>query len=132
LSFFGGQTRRHDAGFDLMSESARLNKLALLTAEEILRTIYGDDLEGCQVSQKQIALIIEETMKQRERQTRELLHLYEKVVEAMHVLSTPPDSGKITTPAELQALLSGRLDTIHTVAKKTMDTIDGITPSTGG
>jgi hypothetical protein len=98
------------------------DNLSLLTAEEVLRTIYGDDLKGCTVSLETVATIIAEASKQRERQSYELLNLYEKVVEAVRVLSTPPDKSKITTPDGLQTLLIQRLDTIHEVAQKTIQT----------
>ena len=41
-----------------MSTNAQPDKLALLAAEEVLRTIYGDDLKGCPVKLERIASII--------------------------------------------------------------------------
>ena len=105
-----------------MSTNAQPDKLALLAAEEVLRTIYGDDLKGCPVKLEQIASVIGAAVKQREVQTRELLNLYEKVIEAVRVLSTPPDRSKVTGSNELQSLLSNRLDSIHSVANKTIET----------
>jgi hypothetical protein len=105
-----------------MSENPPSDKVALLMAEEVLRTIYGDDLKGCAVSLESIAGIMMEGLKQRESQTQGLLDLYDKVVEAMLVLSTPPDTTKVTDPKQLRSLLSERLDAIYTVAKKTRDT----------
>jgi hypothetical protein len=106
---------------DPMSTNAPPDRFALLTAEEVLRTIYGDDLKGCPVSLEQIAAVIGETGKLKETQTRELLRLYEKVVEAVSVLSTPPDRNAVSDPGELQSILSQRLDAIYTVARKTME-----------
>lgn len=105
-----------------MSANGPPDKRALQTAEDILRTIYGDDLKGCRVSLEQIAGIISESARKGELQANELLELYEKLVEAIHLLSTPPDATKIAAPAELSALLSERLDAIYALATKTMET----------
>jgi hypothetical protein len=97
--------------------------LAFVTAEDILRAIYGDDLTGCTVSLDAIAKIIDDALKQTAARNGEWLELYEKVVEAMHLLSTPPDKTKVTDPAELQALLTQRLDAIHAITTKTIQTL---------
>jgi len=108
--------------FGGMSENTRPDKWMLLTAEEILQTIYGDDLKGCSIRPETIAIIVSEAMKQRDLHSRELLGLYGKVVEAVHVLSTPPDGVQVTSPGTLQSLLSDRLDKILAIARKTMET----------
>ena len=105
-----------------MSDPAQSGELASLLAEEILRTIYGDDLKGCPVSLDSIAAIIGKGITQR-APTNELLALYEKVVEAVHLLSEPPPAGTVADPKELRSLLSKRLDSIHAVTAKTMDTV---------
>jgi hypothetical protein len=106
-----------------MSTDAQPDPLAFLTAEEILRAIYGDDLKGCVVSLDQIAGIIGGALKQTAARNGEWLELYEKVVEATHILSTPPDKTKVTDPGELQILLTQRLDAIHSVTTKTIQTL---------
>ena len=58
-----------------------------------------------------------------------LLDLYEKLVEALNLLSTPPDATKITDPKELQSVLSQRLDAIHALTTKTMTTTALVTKS---
>jgi len=103
-------------------QSDKPDKLASLTADAILQLIYGDDLAGCKVSPDSVATLVGEALKQKDRQSTELLNLYSKVAEAVHILSTPPDATKVTNPAELHDLLSDRLDRIHTIAKKTMET----------
>jgi hypothetical protein len=108
---------------ETMSTNAQPDRLALLTAEEILRTIYGDDLKGCAVSLEEIAKIVGYALKQTAEQNAEWLELYEKVVEATHLLSTPPNLEKVTDPKELQSLLSQRLDAIRAVTTKTIETI---------
>ncbi len=103
--------------------NAPLQPLAISTAEEILRTIYGDDFRGCTVTLESIAGVVEGALKRQQGQNeRELLDLYEKVVEALHLLSTPPNANGVTDPEQLRALLGERLDAIHAVTTKTIDT----------
>jgi hypothetical protein len=109
-----------------MSSNSQPEGLAFITAEDILRVIYGDDLKGCTVSLDSIAGIIDESLKQKAAQSTEWLELYDKVVEAVHLLSTPPDKSKITEPNELQALLTHRLDGIHMVTTKTIQTLASV------
>lgn len=103
--------------------NAQPDPLAFVTAEDILRTIYGDDLKGCPVTLDTVAGIVDKGLKQTAARNGEWLELYEKVVEAMHILSTPPDKAKVTDPAELQVLLTQRLDAIHSVTTKTIQTL---------
>jgi hypothetical protein len=105
-----------------MSSNTPPEKLATFLAEEILRTIYGDDYKGCTVSPDQIAAVIQKGLQQGRGQTDDLLELYEKVVEAVDLLSTPPDVTKVTDPDKLRSLLSERLDGIHSVTTKTIQT----------
>jgi hypothetical protein len=109
-----------------MSSNSPPEGLASATAEEILRVIYGDDLKGCTVSLDSIAGIIDQSLKRKAAQNAEWLELYDKVVEAVHLLSTPPDKSKITEPNELQALLTQRLDGIHMVTTKTIETLASV------
>jgi hypothetical protein len=102
-----------------MSGQSPPDKLANLTAEEILRTIFGDDLKGCNVTLDSIASIIRETLQQRSEEDRDLIEMYEKLVEALDLLSTPPQTDKVPGPDELRTLLGERLDTIHTLTQKT-------------
>jgi hypothetical protein len=106
-----------------MSSHAQPEPLAVGTAEEILRTIYGDDLRGCSVSLDSIADIVDHALKQTAARNAEWTELYEKVVEAVHLLSTPPDKTKITDPTTLPPLLTERLDAIHSITSKTIETI---------
>lgn len=105
-----------------MSANAEPDKLSLSTAEEVLRTIYGDDLKGCHVTLDSIAGIIGNAVNQAAN-AEELVELYEKVVEAVHLLSTPPDSSKVTDSKQLELLLTERLDTIRTVTTKTKEAV---------
>ncbi len=105
-----------------MSANGPPDKRALQAAEDVLRTIYGDDFKGCTVSLEQIAGIIGDSVRQPDPQTHDLLELYEKLVEAIHLLSTPPDATKVTAPHELSELLSERLDAIYALATKTIET----------
>ena len=96
---------------------------SFIAAEEVLRTIYGDDLKGCAVTLDSIAAIIDKAVKQTAARNGEWLELYEKVVEAVDILTTPPDKTKVTDPAELQRVLTQRLDAIHAVTTKTIQTL---------
>jgi hypothetical protein len=103
--------------------NAQPDPQAFIAAEDILRAIYGDDLKGCAVTLDSIAAVVDKSLKQTAARNSEWLDLYEKVVEAMHILSTPPDKTKVTAPTELQALLTQRLDAIHAVTTKTIQTL---------
>ena len=105
-----------------MSINADPGRDALFLAEEVLRTIYGDDYKGCTVAPSSIAGVIRRGLDRHQAQNQDLLELYEKVVEATHLLSTPPDAGEVTEPEKLRLLLSERLDGIHTITTKTMET----------
>src|SRR5258706_2714073 len=115
-----------------MSANGSPDKRALQAAEDVLRTIYGDDFKGCTVSLEQIAGIIGDSVRQTDPQTHELLELYEKLVEAIHLLSTPPEADKVADPGKLSALLSERLDAIYTLATKTMETTSLVKPQRRG
>ncbi len=105
-----------------MSTDTESDKLASFLAEEVLRAIYGDDYQGCKVSPDQIAVVIKKGLQHRQTQANDLLELYEKVVEAVDLLSTPPDINKVTDPDQLRTILGERLDGIHAVTTKTMQT----------
>lgn len=103
-----------------MDATSQPDNHALATAEQVLRTIYGDDLHGCKVSLDTIGRIIQTAAE--ERGTRELMELYEKLVEAIHLLSTPPSAGQVNDAKDLQSLLGERLDAIHALTTKTLKT----------
>ena len=105
-----------------VNSNAHHNDLSSQLAEEILRILYGDDFKGCAVHPDQIAAVINAGLKPRQMHADQLLELYEKVVEAIDLLSTPPDPAKVSSPEQLRALLSERLDTIHSVTRKTIQT----------
>jgi len=94
-------------------------------AEEVLRTIYGDDFRGCTVSLDEIARVIGQTMEPGAARNRELIKLYEQLVEALHLLATPPDHAKELGPDELRSLLGDRLDKIHELTSRTLATTGG-------
>ena len=97
-------------------------QLATAVAEEILRRIYGDDLQGCKVSLDEIAAIVDEGFKHAGQQQRDLVEMYEKAIEAVHLLSTPPQTQEVPTPEQLRSMLGDRLDGIQKLARKVMDT----------
>jgi hypothetical protein len=105
-----------------MSEGERPDKLAVAAAEEVLRMIFGDDLTGCNVSLDSIAGLIGEAIRQRSQENSDLIEMYEKLVEALDLLSTPPDASVVTGPDQLRSLLGERLDTIHALTQRTQKT----------
>ncbi len=105
-----------------MNESAKPDKRATSLSEEVLRQIYGDDYQGCNIHPEVIASLIQEGLKADRKEAADLIELYEKVVEAVHLLSTAPDSKAVSDPNELRNLLSQRLDAIHAVTTRTMET----------
>src|SRR5688572_16670857 len=109
-----------------MSEGERPEKLAVAAAEEVLRTIYGDDLIGCKVSLDSIGEIIAQALRQRSQENSELIEMYEKLVEALDLLSTPPDASVVTGPDQLRSLLGDRLDAIHSLTQRTKQTTESL------
>jgi hypothetical protein len=105
-----------------MSSNAQPDRMATLVAEEILRRIFGDDLQGCPVTLDEIALIVHQAAQQQNAQNQLLLDTYAQLVEAIHLLSTPPDASQVIDPANLRSLLTERLDAIHAVTTKTRNT----------
>ena len=101
-----------------MNSQLRQQQIAEGAAEEILRLIYGDDLAGCTVRPNGIADVVLAAMTAGASGHPDLLELFEKSNEAVVLLSNPPSDGAALTPPELQALLSDRLDTIHTLSSK--------------
>jgi hypothetical protein len=97
-------------------------------AEEVLRTIYGDDFRGCTISLEEIAQVISQCMASGEAATRdrEFIKLYEQLVEALHLLATPPEHAKELGPDELRSLLGDRLDKIHALTSRTRATTGGL------
>jgi hypothetical protein len=104
-----------------MSSESKPDSLAMATAEEVLRKIYGDDLAGCTVTLHEIGQIIQQGSEP--RGINELIDLYDKLVDAIHLISTPPDKTAVTDAAQLRDLLGQRLDSIHSLTSKARQTI---------
>ncbi len=98
----------------------------MAVAEEILRRIFGDDLHGCNVSLDTIAAIIKQAFQERLEENADLIDMHEKLVEALDLLSTPPDSSKVPGPDELRTLLGERLDSIHALTQRTKKTTESL------
>lgn len=99
-----------------MSTDARVATAATATAEEILRVIYGDDLEGCAVSLDSVAAVIQTALEENLGVAGALAELHEKGFEAVQLLSTPPVDGPSLSADELRSLLGERLDQIQKLA----------------
>ncbi|MEY2497687.1 MAG: hypothetical protein QOD12_1243 [Verrucomicrobiota bacterium] len=101
-----------------MDSDPQMERAARSAAEEILREIYGDDLEGCNVSLDRITGIISATMAANAQETRALAEVYEKGFEVIQLLSAPPANGAALGADELRSLLGDRLDKIQSLASK--------------
>jgi hypothetical protein len=102
------------------------DRMSRLVAEELLATLFGDDLAGCPVSLDQVALIVQDAVEQRAAQDAKLLDLHSTVVNSIHQLATPPVSAQNAGPNELRSLLSERLDAIRAIATKTIETMERV------
>ena len=102
-----------------------VSNTARAAAEEILRIIYGDDLEGCAVSLDRITEVISAAMAGQAECDRALADLHEKAYEAIRLLSTPPPDGQSLNADELRSLLGERLDKIQTLTTKVIATTKG-------
>jgi hypothetical protein len=100
---------------------------AVAAAEEILRIIYGDDLEGCTVSLDRITGVISAAIAGQARLDRAVAELNEKAYEAIRLLSTPPANGQSQNADELRTLLGERLDKIQSLATKVIAATKGHT-----
>lgn len=95
-----------------------ISNAARVAAEEILRIIYGDDLEGCTVSLDRITEVISTAMAGQSQVDRAIAELNEKAFEAIRLLSTPPADGPALSADELRSLLGERLDKIQNLTTK--------------
>src|ERR1700759_5395071 len=101
-----------------MNPDVQIQNPARAAAEDILRIIYGDDLEGCTVSLDRITAVIETAIAGQLKFDLALADLHEKAYAAIQLLSTPPANGASLNPDELRSLLSDRLDKIQTLVNK--------------
>ena len=91
-------------------------------AEELLSTIFGDDLAGCPVSLDQVAAIVQTAIEERAQQDTKLLGIYDTVISSIHQIATPPESAKSAGPDQLRSLLGERMDAIRAITIKTLET----------
>ena len=101
-----------------MISNAEMAKVADAAAEEVLRVIYGDDLEGCAVRVDSVAAVIRSALDGKCEVNRELAELHLKGFEAIRLLSTPPLDGAKLSGDELRSLLSDRLDKIQNLSSR--------------
>jgi hypothetical protein len=92
-------------------------------AEEVLQAIYGDDFVGCTISVDTVAAIVDSAVKDEARTAYELVDVLNKVLEAVHVLSTPPSPAEVKDSQQLQEVLGKRLDAIREISTKTINAI---------
>src|SRR6476620_4696858 len=78
----GWQRHQSRASLSGMSEG-QADRISRLVAEEVLATIFGDDLSGCPVSLDQVAAPIHEALEERARQDGKLIELLNTVVSSI-------------------------------------------------
>jgi hypothetical protein len=122
-----------------MEPDPQTKKMARGAAEEILRIIYGDDLEGCTVSLDRITEVIADTVTAHGHVAQAIADLHQKGFEAIQLLSTPPPNGPALGADELRSLLGERLDKIQGLATKVIaatkveqQTSPDVTPESNG
>jgi hypothetical protein len=103
-----------------VTDNAHLETAANAAAEEVLRVIYGDDLEGCTVNLDSVAAAIRAPFEEQARQSAEVAELHAKAFEAVQLLATPPADGNTLSPDDLRSLLGERLDQIRDLALKVL------------
>lgn len=103
-----------------MTPREQLSDAASATAEEVLRVIYGDDLQGCTVSVDAVAAAIRAGMQEHISVTYDLSELHGKAFEAVQLLATPPSDGQLLSPEDLRSLLGERLDKIRQLATQVL------------
>jgi hypothetical protein len=101
--------------------SPQLESMATGAAEEVLRRIFGDDLNGCPVRVDAVSEVIKGALMQQAEHTQLLGEIHEKGLEAILALSTPPSTASGMSPAELQSLLGERLDQIRSLASRMIE-----------
>jgi hypothetical protein len=101
-----------------MMDSAELDKTAAAAAEEVLRVIYGDDLNGCTVRLDDVSRAIRAVLEKEASNRADIADLHAKGLEAVQLLATPPPDGNTLSPEDLRSLLGDRLDKIRDLATK--------------
>lgn len=103
-----------------MTPEQHTERVAIDTAEEVLRVIYGDDLQGCAVSLDTIAAVIRKGVEEHARGTTAVADLHAKAFEAVELLATPPADGHSLSADDLRSLLGERLDKIRELSAKVL------------
>ena len=103
-----------------MTPAEHIERVAVATAEEVLRVVYGDDLQGCAVSLDPIAAVIRTGIEEYARGTRDVTELHAKAFQAVELLATPPADGHALSADDLRSLLGERLDKIRALSTKVL------------
>ena len=101
-----------------MDDRIDLERTATAAAEEVLRVIYGDDLNGCAVRLDDVSRVIQAAFDKQARSSVAVTELHTKGFEAVQLLATPPADGQTLSPEDLRSLLGERLDKIRDLATK--------------
>ena len=84
----------HDAVHLRFMAASEPDRISRLVAEELLASIFGEDLAGCRVTLDEVAAIVQRTVDERAQQDARLLDTYDTVVSSIHQLATPPESAR--------------------------------------
>ena len=109
----------------MVQRDSQLEGAVNLAAEEVLRVIYGDDLEGCAVSLDSIAEVIRAAFSQYAQHAADLAEINAKAFQAVELLATPPANGNTLSADDLRSLLGERLDNIRDLATKVLAATSG-------
>ncbi|MGI8819335.1 MAG: hypothetical protein ACR2ID_00435 [Chthoniobacterales bacterium] len=115
-----------------MTPENQFARVADATAEEVLRVIYGDDLQGCAVSLDRIAAVIRAGLADWSKAADDLAELHAKAFEAVQLLATPPADGQSLSPEDLRSLLGERLDRIRALAGQVLNATRAVEVPTNG
>ena len=96
---------------------------ALEIAENVLHKIYGPDFEGCTVTLDSIAEIVQRTLDGETQDNRVMLGALREVLDAIELLSRPPEKIEIKDGGHLASLLGERVDAIRAVTMKALEAV---------
>ena len=93
-------------------------------AAQVLWRIYGQPSEW-KVTADEIATIIDQGLNDERRQHRELVEVYREALQAVDLLSQPPQWPEGPQREQLRSMLSDRLEAIHRLARQVTEITEG-------
>ncbi len=108
-----------------MDRTREIDAAATAAAEDVLRIIYGDDLNGCAVRLDDVSHAIRSAFDKYARNAADVAELHAKGFEAVQLLATPPADGHTLSAEDLRSLLGERLDKIRELSTKILAATHG-------